>query len=233
MIDSAPIDNPFMPVIVPISDEMVEAYEQDQERKALDRKIKNAVEETEKLLRAPEHYTLQSWNDAPGAKAKICGADATLKQAIVELLNGRSGIIAGPTRSGKSHLANAIARERAKRGYTGCRTKDFELAIEADVNRFRRSEKYEMRVREAVKCGTWVFDDAGKKRCYVGDDTTPYGDLIFSILDDRVEFGRQTIITTRFLDAATFTERMGADMVARFQGRDRDGRVYHVSIVLD
>lgn len=189
--------------------------------------IARILEANEKALAAPVWWTLENFR--PVGVAKIGGTPCTMQDAIDALCSGQSGIIAGETNSGKSHLAVAVTRSNVDN--YAMRLKDFELAILAEVNRFRPAKSYRETLDTAKKVGILVLDDLGKNACQVNGACTYYGNVVFSIMDARAESRLQTIITTRYTNGKAFEDRMGADLIRRFQQAEMD-RLGHVSIVL-
>lgn len=206
-----------------------------QEREAEARKrdeIREAAavrEYTEKHLACPPWFTIDRWS-APGKAYGMLGDfPADILSSINEMVIGRSGIIIGPTNTGKSHLACAIARASGKRSM---RIKDFAFAPLCEVHKYRRSDEFQEMLDEATKCELLILDDFGKNECQRGDGPTYYGNIILGIVDARAENHRQTIATTRYCNGDLLESRVSEDLIRRINQVEGSKKT-HVMIFLD
>lgn len=211
-----------------LSDADLQAAEQAAREQAAAREAEEARVYTEKHLAAPARFTLENYRTAPAARAEISGGVADVRTAIAAFIAGRSGIIIGPTNTGKSHLACAIARESGKRAM---RLKDFDFYPMCEINKYRRSEEYQALLDEAKKCDLLILDDFGKNECQRGDGPTYYGNIILGIIDARAEQHRQTIATTRYCNGKLLEDRVSEDLIRRINQVEGDNKT-HVMIFL-
>lgn len=217
-----------MPVFSALSDTDLQAAEQAAREQAAAREAEEARAYTEKHLAAPAWFILDRWRTVSGSRAEISGGVADLNTAITALVSGRSGIIIGPTNTGKSHLACAIAWATGKRAM---RLKDFDFAPLCEINKYRRSDEYQALLDEAKKCELLILDDFGKNECQRGDGPTYYGNIILGIIDARAEAHRQTIATTRYCNGELLEQRMSEDLLRRIKQVEGDTKT-HVLIFL-
>ena len=176
---------------------------------------------TARHAKASQHFTLANFRQDCAVKVcEIDGRPADLRAAISALLAGKSGLILGATRAGKSHLGIAIARECGRKAM---RLKDFELATLYDVNRFRPSIEYKRAIERTHDCDLLIYDDIGKNACVHGPAITALGNLVFGIFDHRIEHGKQTIVTSRILDRKALSAQLGEDLLCRIEQRDNAG----------
>lgn len=201
-------------------------YEAEKERKRID----SVRRKTEESLRAPEWMTLENWVIPSQCKALFAGQRCSIEDAIKLLVTRNiSGLIAGGTDLGKTHLAVAIARERALRGIAAARGKDPELYLEFTVYKYRNASFHQ---EIGKRAGVYIFDDAGKKPCAIGGEVTEYGAFITTILDERAEKRLPTIITTRYANLDLFFDRMGDDLIRRAMLQEKR-QAKHVQILLE
>jgi DNA replication protein DnaC len=212
----------------PLSDADLQAAEQAAREQAAAREAEEARAYTEKHLSAPAWFILDRWRAVSGSRAEISGGVADVRTAISALVSGRSGIIIGPTNTGKSHLACAIARATGKRAM---RLKDFDFAPLCEINKYRRSDEYQALLDEAKKCELLILDDFGKNECQRGDGPTYYGNIILGIIDARAEAHRQTIATTRYCNGGLLEQRMSEDLLRRIKQVEGETKT-HVLIFL-
>lgn len=212
----------------PLSDADLQAAEQAEREKEAARVAEEAREYTEKHLAAPAWFVLGKYRLDLSAKAEVGGKPTNISTAISSFCNGRSGIIIGPTNTGKSHLACAIARASGKRAM---RLKDFDFAPLCEINKYRRSEEYQDLLDNATRCELLILDDFGKNECQRGDGPTYYGNIILGIIDARAEAHRQTIATTRYCNGGLLEQRMSEDLLRRIKQVEGDTKT-HVLIFL-
>ena len=217
-----------MPVFSALSDADLQAAEQAAREQAAAREAEEARAYTEKHLAAPARFVLEKYKLDLSAKAEIGGKLTNISTAISALCNGRSGIIIGPTNTGKSHLACAVARASRKRAM---RLKDFDFAPLCEINKYRRSEEYQALLDEAKKCDLLILDDFGKNECQRGDGPTYYGNIILGIIDARAEQHRQTIATTRYCNGDLLAQRLSEDLLRRIKQVEGSNKT-HVLIFL-
>lgn len=217
-----------MPAFSAMSDYDLQAAEQAAREQAAAREAEEVRAYTEKHLACPGRFTLDNFHPNPDARAHLGDGVTDLRTAMAALLAGRSGIIIGPTNTGKSHLACAIARASGKRAM---RLKDFDFAPLCEINKYRRSEEYQALLDEAKKCELLILDDFGKNECQRGDGPTYYGNIVMGIIDARAEQHRQTIATTRYCNGDLLEQRLSEDLLRRIKQVEGSNKT-HVLIFL-
>jgi DNA replication protein DnaC len=211
----------------PVPDDVAAAADAEREAAVNARILADITDKNEEGLHAPDWWTIDNYKLS--GKFWVAGVQVEPMLAVEALLDGAPGVIAGGTNTGKSHLAVAIARGKA--GRTAARIKDFALAIQAEVNRYRPSEGYTDMIELAKRVECLVFDDIGKNLCHANGATTYYGNVVFDIMDARAEKRLQTIVTTRFVNQDLLTDRLGEDLYRRIKGTE-GGVARHVAVLL-
>lgn len=129
--------------------------------------------------------------------------------------NGRSLLLHGTTRLGKTRAAWEVARRYWKQNYKKqvCMTmRGFERMIEEGFNRNDHSR----RLDELINAPYLYIDDLGKERT-----TQRVACDLFAVIDERTINHRPTIITTNFTSSGLLArfddQELGAALIGRFK----------------
>ena len=158
-------------------------------------------------LDIPDRWTLDTF-DAANFPAFQDVADAVRT-------GDRSAILSGPTRSGKSHGAAALARMAAQAGRIVYRIEEPNLARLFAQYRGTRSSPLDEIFDRMTRADLLVYDDVGKSEIARGLALSDFGAFVFAAFDKRAEHRRRNIATTRYQTPAALAEAIGADMVRR------------------
>lgn len=143
-----------------------------------------------------QRSTFDSWHKRDGAEAACQAA----KSFVVNWppAQGVGMILSGPTGSGKTHLAAAIANELTEREHTVIfqSVPELLLRIRSTFNRGAETTEEQL-VNELLRCHLLVLDDLGSEKATEWTEAT-----LFELIDQRYRLERPVVVTTNLSPAA-------------------------------
>ncbi len=133
--------------------------------------------------------------DTPGRKKAYKVAHDYAEQFETARSTGEGLYIEGTNGTGKTHLAAAIALYLTEQEYSVVMKTSFDL-LDDIKKAFDDPARSEHRIMKAYReCDLLIIDDLGKEQC-----TDWSMSILYSVVNDRYEAMRPTIITTNFGD---------------------------------
>lgn len=133
----------------------------------------------------------------------------------------RNVLICGPTGVGKTHVAQALAHEACRRGYTALCVNTYRML--QHINGGRADDTLERRLQTYLRPDLLVLDDFGLKALH-----PPAPEDLYDVIDERYERG--SILLTSNRDPQEWLELFGDSLLAS-AGLDRLMHGAHIVII--
>lgn len=198
-----------------ISEEQQARLEEEYRRREIETKRAKALAA---IGHIPEWWTIENYRPVgPDGHEPYKGIKAHIEAIRAGDAEPVNFVLLGPTDSGKSHLAMAIARVYIDMGKTVKREVEPDVFDFYRTHIYRHADSIAERKAEAQRSDVLVWDDLGKIQIANGLQLTDFGSFVFGIFDKRAEARKLNIITSRYDSLSELAKVTGSDLIRRIR----------------